>query len=60
MKITFVSGYESVPEAIKAYMKVKIATLYENREEFVIGASIAEFGNKFVENLLSSYKVRIL
>ena len=60
VKITFVSGYESVPEAIKSYMKVKIATLYENREEFVIGASIAEFGNKFVENLLSSYKVRSL
>ena len=60
VKITFVSGYASVPEAIKAYMKVKISTLYENREEFVIGASIAEFGNEFVENLLSSYKVRSL
>jgi len=60
MKITFTSGYTNVPEAIKSYMKVKIATLYENREEFVIGASIAEFGNKFVENLLSSYKVRSL
>jgi len=58
VKITFISGYTTIPEAIKSYMKVKIATLYENREEYVIGANIAEFGNKFVENLLSSYKVR--
>jgi len=58
LKITFTSGYTNVPESIKSYMKVKISTLYENREQFVIGASVAEFGNKFVENLLSSYKVR--
>jgi len=58
IKITFISGYVSVPESLKQYMKVKIATLYENREEFVIGVSIAEFGNKFIENLLTPYIVR--
>lgn len=58
VKITFTSGYDAVPEAIKQYMRVKISTLFENREEFVIGVSIAEFGNSFIENLLSPYKVR--
>lgn len=58
IKVTFTCGYSEVPEAIKQYMKVKIATLYENREEFVIGVSISEFGSKFIENLLSPYKIR--
>lgn len=60
VKITFTSGYTTVPEAIKQYMKVKISTLYENREQFVIGVPISEFGHSFVENLLSPYKVRSL
>ena len=58
VKISFVSGYLTVPDAIKSYMNVKVSTLYENREQFVIGASIAEFGNEFIENMLSSYRVR--
>jgi len=58
VKITFTAGYETVPEAIKQYMKVKISTLFENREQFVIGVSISEFGNKFIDNLLVPYKVR--
>ena len=58
IKITFISGYIEVPEAIKQYIKVKISTLFENRESYVIGVSIAEFGSKFIENLLASYKVR--
>jgi len=57
-KLTLTCGYSEVPEAIKSYMKVKISTLYENREEFVIGASISQFGGKFIEDLLSSYKIR--
>lgn len=58
VKITFTSGYTTVPEAIKQYMKVKISTLFENREQFVIGASISSFGDKFIENLLNPYKIR--
>ena len=58
VKVTFVCGYDVVPEAIKAYMKVKISTLFENREQFVIGASISDFGSGFIENLLSPYKIR--
>lgn len=58
VKITFKAGYESVPEAIKSYIKVRVSTLYENRETYVIGTSISSFDNKFVENMLSPYKVR--
>ena len=58
VKVTFTCGYDVVPEAIKAYMKVKISTLFENREQFVIGASISEFGSSFIENLLSPYRIR--
>ncbi len=57
-KITFTSGYDIVPETIKQYMKVKIATLFENREEFVIGAPIAEFSDRFVDSLIASYIIR--
>ena len=58
IKITCVSGYVKVPDAIKSYMNVTISTLYENREKFFVGASIAEFSNEFIENMLSSYRVR--
>ncbi len=58
VKVTFVCGYDAVPEAIKQYMRVKISTFNENREQFVIGVSIAEFGGGFIENLLTSYKIR--
>ena len=57
-KITFTSGYDIVPEAIKQYMKVKIATLFENREEFVVGVSISEFSNRFIDSLIAPYIVR--
>lgn len=58
VKITFVCGYDTIPAPIKTYLRVKVSTLYENREEYVIGVSIAEFGNKFIENLLAPYKIR--
>lgn len=58
VKISFTCGYDVVPESIKQYMKVKISTLYENREQFVIGVSIADFGSKFIENLLLPYKIK--
>lgn len=58
VKITFVCGYDIVPEAIKQYMKVKISTLFENREQFVVGVSISEFGGEFIESLLLPYKIK--
>lgn len=57
LKITFSCGYDVVPQPILSYMRVKVSTLYENREEYVIGSIISEFDNKFIKNLLTSYKV---
>ena len=58
VKITFTSGYDTIPESIKQYMKVKISTLFENREQYVVGVSISDFGGNFIENIIGQYKVR--
>lgn len=60
IKITFVSGYTTVPESIIAYLKVKVSTLYENREQFVIGVSANELPLSFVDNLLDKYRIQPL
>ncbi|MFK5937721.1 MAG: head-tail connector protein [Sulfurimonas sp.] len=57
IKITFTCGYNIVPAPIKSYMKVKISTYYENREEFVIGVGISRFNESFIDNLLKPYRV---
>ncbi len=58
IKITFTCGYSKVPSPIKSYMRVKIATYYEHREEYVIGVNISTFNNDFINNLIKSYRVR--
>ncbi|NOX15965.1 MAG: hypothetical protein GXP61_08075 [Epsilonproteobacteria bacterium] len=57
VKITFTCGYATIPEPILAYIRVKIATFYEFREEFLIG-TIATPSDKFIENLLNPYKIK--
>lgn len=57
IKITFTCGYTVVPMPIKSYMRVKISTLYENREEYVVGASVSKLDNGFVHNLLKPYRI---
>jgi len=58
VKITFVCGHTSVPEPIQAYIKVKVSTLYEFREQFIVGASVSHPKDDFIENLLSPYKIK--
>ena len=57
VKITFTVGYDVVPAPIKSYMRVKISTFYENREEFVIGVSSSTLGNGFIDNLIKPYRI---
>lgn len=57
IKITFSCGYDSVPFAIKSYMKVKIATYYEYREEYVIGTITSDFSDGYIHDLLKPYRI---
>ncbi len=44
-----------VPEIIKAWIKLRLGTLYEHREEIALGTSVAEI--PFADHLLNSHKV---
>jgi len=55
--IKYKAGYSSLPPAIESYIKVQISTMYEHREKFVIGASVTEFGSRYIDNLLDSYRI---
>lgn len=55
--ITFVAGYgvaSAVPESIKSWIKIRVATLYENREALGDGKSMPR---DFVDGLLDPYRV---
>jgi len=57
--VTFVAGYggeaEDVPEGIRQWMLLRIATLYEHREEFVTGTIVSPLPH--VDCLLEPYRV---
>lgn len=50
-------GYASVPEPIKQWVRVRVATLYEQRENFTIGTNFQEFSHSFADSLLDSYVI---
>jgi uncharacterized phiE125 gp8 family phage protein len=59
--VNFTAGYgataASVPEGIKAWLKLRIGALYENREEMVAGRSITVTPMPFVDGLLDGYTI---
>lgn len=57
-KITFVSGYENIPSSIKTYMKMQVSTMFENREQYVVGASIETNANPMLDKLLNFYRIK--
>lgn len=59
VQITFTAGYAnaaSVPELIKAWIKLRIGTLYENREMFAVDTRLAFVELPF-DGLLDRYRV---
>lgn len=50
-----VADKAKVPEIIKAWIKLRVGTLYEHREQIALGVSVAEI--PFVDGLLDGYKV---
>lgn len=55
--ITFVCGYDSVPEAITSWMLVYGLTLFENRENLVDGVSVSSEKQGYFNHLLDSYRI---
>jgi uncharacterized phiE125 gp8 family phage protein len=58
IKITFVAGYTTVPSSIIAYIKVLVSTMYENREQYIIGVSAETNANPMINKLLDMYRVQ--
>jgi len=62
VRVRFVAGYgnaSAVPQGIKTWMLMRIATLWENRTELVIDSriSLVELPSEFVDGLLDPYRV---
>lgn len=59
VQIVFSCGYAdaaSVPGPIKAWIKLRIGALYENREEMVVGQRLVRLDLPFVDSLLDRYR----
>lgn len=60
VRVTFVAGYGAaadVPEGIKSWIKVRLGTLFENREEIALVSRGQIKELPFVDGLLDPYRV---
>ena len=58
--VNFTAGYgvaAAVPEGLKAWIKLRIGALYENREEVISGRAITITPLPFVDRLLDPYTI---
>ena len=58
--VTYIAGYAdaaSVPESIKAWVKLQVGSMYENREAETMAARVVPNKLGFVDALLARYKV---
>lgn len=58
--IVFKAGYDETPGSLKAWILNKVSSLYEQREELVVGLSVAEVPRSMIDVILNHYKVRYL
>lgn len=56
VKIRYVCGFTTVPESIKAWIKLHVGTMYAQRESFVIGQS-SQIPDRYFQRLLDAYRV---
>jgi len=57
IRITFKSGFgSSFPSDLRQWLKVRVSTLFEYREELTAGVSISK--NNHVDSILNRYKIR--
>ncbi|MCD6433703.1 MAG: phage head-tail connector protein [Sulfurimonas sp.] len=60
IKVTYRSGYsnaDAVPKPIKQWILIRVATMFENREEIVVGVSVNKIENDYNDFLISKYRV---
>ena len=61
VQVNFTAGYgasaAAVPQGIKQWMLLRVAALYENREEVVTGRSITVTPLSFADGLLDPYRI---
>lgn len=69
LQIEYVAGYasgspddedgqqETIPKALRQWMVTKIATLFENREQIVIGTTVTKIPHDFTDGLLDAFVV---
>jgi uncharacterized phiE125 gp8 family phage protein len=62
VRVTYVAGYgaaAAVPAGIKSWLKLRLAALYENREEVVVGTRVTVQELPYIDNLLNPWTVRM-
>jgi uncharacterized phiE125 gp8 family phage protein len=57
VEITFIAGYSAVPEGIKSWIKLRVASLFENREEVALMNRGKVELLPYVDGLLDPYRV---
>lgn len=61
VRIRFVAGYGAdgtfVPQAIRAWILVRVSSLYAQREAFATGISVAAMPDRFMAGLLDPYRM---
>jgi uncharacterized phiE125 gp8 family phage protein len=60
VRVRFTAGYgnaAAVPQAIKTWLLMRIATLYKFRESSVLGVSVTEVPGRYTDRLLDPYRV---
>ncbi len=58
--IIYTCGYDVIPASLKAWALNKVSSLYEQREEIIVGLSVAEIPKSMIDCILDHYKVRYL
>ena len=58
-RVSYKAGYSQCPHAIKQWILVQVATMYEQRESYS-EKSIANMPRTFVDHMLDSYRIRIV
>lgn len=63
VQVTYTAGYgaddTSVPTAIKQWLAMNVATIYENRERCVVGTRVTVSELPYVDRLMDGYRIEL-